>query len=263
MTDSADGLRFYVGLHQPSDAHNFDRCMVSIARLRERVGDFAAHEWMLDSGAFRELEDHGYYRQSPEHYAAQIVRWARVGRLVAASSQDFMCEPYIFAQRKKHTGITYTIADHQRATITRYDRILRAVAGAAYVLPVLQGYLPEQYAAHLDQYGDRLAAGAWVAVGSVCKRNGNPREIAAVLRAIKERRPDLRLHGFGCKKTALKSQEVRALLYSADSMAWSYSARKQGRDGNSWREAERWAEQITNPAAPPDLPLFEDWSDHE
>src|SRR5688572_8757694 len=98
MTNSGEALRFYIGLHQPSDAHNFDRCMVSIARLWERVSDFIVAEWMLDAGAFKELENYGYYRRSPEQYAAHIVRWARCGRLVAAVSQDFMCEPYIFAQ---------------------------------------------------------------------------------------------------------------------------------------------------------------------
>jgi hypothetical protein len=27
-------------------------------------------------------------------------------------------------------------------------------------------------------------------------------------------------------------------------MAWSYSARKQGRDANDWREAKRWADRV-------------------
>jgi hypothetical protein len=107
-------------------------------------------------------------------------------------------------------------------------------------MPVLQGYDPADYVSHIRQYGDRLARGAWVGVGSVCKRNGNKAAIEAVLWTIKKERPDLRLHGFGLKSTALGSSLVARLLHSADSMAWSFAARMTGRNGNDWREAARW-----------------------
>jgi hypothetical protein len=42
----------------------------------------------------------------------------------------------------------------------------------------------------------------------------------------------------------LQSALVFDLLHTADSMAWSYSARKQGRNGNDWREAKRWMQGI-------------------
>jgi hypothetical protein len=45
-------------------------------------------------------------------------------------------------------------------------------------------------------YGDRLERGAWTGVGSVCKRQGKPSIVEGILLAIKEVRPDLRLHGF-------------------------------------------------------------------
>lgn len=90
-----------------------------------------------------------------------------------------------------------------------------------YILPVLQGFSPESYAEHVRGYGTLLKQGHWVWVGSVCKRNGHPRQIEDVLLAIKSERPDLRLHGFGIKLTALSSVTVRSLLHSADSMAWS------------------------------------------
>jgi hypothetical protein len=108
---------------------------------------------------------------------------------------------------------------------------------------------------HIETYGDRLKFGAWVGVGSVCKRNGNPVAVLRVLLAIKRARPDLRLHGFGLKKTALACRPIRRLLRSADSMAWSYAARREGRDANDIQEAVRyraavlamWAEDETNP----------------
>ena len=230
-------MRFYIGLHQPHDAAHFDRCMVSVNRLRERRSAFPASEWMLDSAAYTELLNHGTYRHSVDAYAAEVRRWKGCGDLVAATSQDYMCEPFILA----HTGLS--IAEHQRLTIDRYDKLVACNTGV-YILPVLQGYLPDQYAAHIRAYGERLAAGAWVGVGSVCKRNGNARDMAAVLRTIKATRPDLRLHGFGVKLTALQRTDVRDMLYSADSMAWSFRARKEGRNANDWREAKQFEQQI-------------------
>lgn len=72
------------------------------------------------------------------------------------------------------TGLTIT--DHQRLTIERYDELLRCDTGV-YIMPVLQGYAPKDYVSHVRQYGYRLAQGAWVGVGSVCKRNGDIRAI--------------------------------------------------------------------------------------
>ena len=63
--------------------------------------------------------------------------------------------------------------------------------------------------------------------------------------AIHRERPDLRLHGFGVKTTALQSGLIQELLYTADSMAWSFETRKLGRNGNSWKEAKTWADRIT------------------
>lgn len=238
-------MRFFVGLHQPSDAIRFDACMVSVRRLEDRRGDFAVGEWMMDSGAFMELKLHGRYRYSAEVYAAHIARWSRCGRLVAAVAQDYMCEPFMLVR----TGLS--IDDHQRLTISRYDALSHyARQSGVALMPVLQGYAPHEYVTHIRAYGRRLAAGAWVGVGSVCKRNGDPDAVAAVLLAIKAERPDLRLHGFGLKTTALASDLILSLLHSADSMAWSFAARKARRAGdltrsaNDWREADRFVTRI-------------------
>jgi hypothetical protein len=65
-----------------------------------------------------------------------------------------------------------------------------------------------------------------------------------VLLAIHAKRPDLRLHGFGLKSTALSSWIVTELLHTADSMAWSFHARINGRNGNDWKEAKVWTDKI-------------------
>src|SRR4051812_36055345 len=157
--------------------------MISVNRLRNRKSDFAVNECLLDSGAFTELFRFGHYRHSVHEYADCIKRWRTCGNLLAAVSQDYMTEPFILEK----TGLT--IADHQRLTIERYDALLACETGV-YILPVLQGYQPAEYVAHLKQYGNRLGAGAWVGVGSVCKRNNKPEQIEAIVRAIKHERPD-------------------------------------------------------------------------
>ncbi len=240
-------VRFFIGLHQPSDAKHFDACFISVGRLRNRKGPFAVHEWIMDSQAFSTIQMQGGYPHPVDEYAAHIRRWKSNGTLLAAVSQDYMCEPAMLAR----TGLT--VADHQRLTIERYDGLLACDTGV-YIMPVLQGYAPSEYVAHIREYGARLAVGMWVGVGSVCKRNGDPMAIEAVLFAIHQERPDLRLHGFGLKTTALRSGLVRELLDTADSMAWSFAARRSGRNANDYREAQQFARDIEHMSY--QFPLF-------
>lgn len=186
---------------------------------------------------FSAIAKHGKHRLTTHAYACQIMYWKRFGELLAAVAQDMMCEPWML----ERTGLT--VKDHQRITIENYDALQRLATGV-YIMPAIQGYEPKEYADHVIQYGDRLAHGAWVGVGSVCKRNGSPKKVLAVLRAIHSVRPDLRIHGFGLKITALKDAEVRAELYSSDSMAWSFAARREGRNPNDWREARVFTDKI-------------------
>lgn len=269
-------MRFFTGLHQPSDAKHFDAAFISVNRLRQRKSPMTAGDWIMDSGAFTEISTHGHYRHNVAEYAAEIRRWATngSGRLLAASAQDWMCEdvvlkraaiaegtlaappcfdhasPHSFRKLAKwpwaYEGQGARQLDlHQLRTIDRFDELRAEDTAGAYILPVLQGFAPGDYVRHLEMYGDRLTPGMWVGVGSVCKRNGKPEQVAAVLLAIKEARPDLRLHGFGLKTTALAHPLVRSLLETADSMAWSFNARKNGRNANDWREAVRWVGAIT------------------
>lgn len=231
-------MRFFVGLHQPSDASQVDAAFISINRLRYRRSNFVVADWIMDSGAFSTILTHGDYPEPPEAYAAHIKRWSTNGNLLAAVAQDYMCEAHMLQITGK------TIPEHQRLTIERYDRLAASDTGGVYIMPVLQGYAPADYVSHIRQYGDRLQPGMWVGVGSVCKRNGDVGAIEAVLLAIKRERPDLRLHGFGVKTTALGSRLVRELLYTADSMAWSFAARKQGRNANDVKEAIRFKRGI-------------------
>jgi hypothetical protein len=193
--------------------------------------------------------------------------------MTAAVAQDFMCEPFML----KKTGLT--VPDHHRLTIERYDALLDFDPGVR-IMPVLQGFEPVDYSRHLEAYGERLTPGMWVGVGSVCKRNGSPGDVVHVLSIIKSERPDLLLHGFGLKTTALMDPCVIAMLETADSMAWSFSAKSQAhvvirqlqrelgrnlkpsearricaarglpiRNPNDWREAKAFADRVASVSA--------------
>jgi hypothetical protein len=177
-------VKFYVGLHQPSDAKHFEQACISINRLLTRRQAITAR-LLVDSGAFSELSIHGRYRHAPSVYADQLRRLGGVAAIDVVVAQDYMCEPWIVAK----TGLS-------------------------------------------------------VGVGSICKRNGDPAGVRRVLRAIREARPDLELHGFGLKITTLRCPDIVDRLASADSMAWSYHARKQGRSANDWREAKQFERAI-------------------
>jgi hypothetical protein len=214
---------FFSGWHQPvrgrSGCGEFRYTLIGINRLINRESDFWCQKVLIDSSAFTRIS--GLYKGFKGHlstrkYASLVRKWKAIlgERLIAVVAQDYMCELLVL----NNTGLT--VADHQRITILRYDNLCRLLQDTKiHVIPVLQGYAPEEYVSHIYQYGERLKPGAWVGVGSVCKRNSNPEAIYDVLTAIKSVRPDLRLHGFGLKKESLEYLEIQNLLYSADSAA--------------------------------------------
>jgi hypothetical protein len=214
---------FYVGIFNLNHAARFDRCCISVNRLVDRVSWFQCGKWMMDSGAFTELARHGHYRHSVADYAFEIRRWAS-RLLVAAVSQDYMCEPFVL----KKTGLT--VREHQLRTVRRYERLLEERL-PVHIMPVLQGYEPGEYVRHIRDYRGLLPDGSWVGVGSICKRNSKPAQVLEVLDAVRSERPDLRLHGFGLKISSLVCPEVLKSLYSSDSMAWSFAGRRRG-DGS-------------------------------
>ncbi|WP_067657221.1 deazapurine DNA modification protein DpdA family protein [Nocardia harenae] len=103
---------------------------------------------------------------------------------------------------------------------------LRDLAPDLPFVPVLQGFDLPDYLHCADLYqraGIELGGVQVVGVGSVCRRQGT-RDAAAIMTALCQQLPGVRLHGFGIKTSGL--HQYGALLASADSMAWSYGARR-------------------------------------
>ena len=153
----------YAGVHQPSSV---PRCMISVNRLLHRRSDFPAQDWILDSSAFsRILRQQGHLPL--RDYADQVRRWSRCGNLQAAVAQDYMCEPEILLL----TGMT--VAEHQTLTTENFLK-LRELVQEVHIMPVIQGYEPEEYAKHTRDLSPNLEAAAWTGVGSMCRRQGSP-----------------------------------------------------------------------------------------
>lgn len=235
---------FWIGIPRTNYARYFDRVCLSVNTLRQRTREFGAREWILDSGAFTQINKYGHFRMHVKQYAEMICEWGMTKTLKAAVTQDYMCERFVLAK----TGLS--IEEHQKLTVYRYDCLLNALAGVKtgikppHILPVLQGYREEEYVRCLRLYGERLKEGMWVGVGSICRRNSDTPYIIMILEAILRERPDLKLHGFGMKITALSHPRVLRLLWSADSMAWSKGSRIAGENSNSLDAAERFYNRI-------------------
>lgn len=218
---------FYIGIWHLNKVSDFENVFISYSCLRKRKSNFEANNWIMDSGAFTEISTYGEYRTTVEEYVSTIERWKKNGFLEIAVSQDYMCEPFILEK----TGLT--VKDHQELTIQRFDKI-RSLTDFP-IMPVIQGYEIDDYLDHIKMYGNRLSGR--VGVGSLCKRNRDVKKIETILFEIKKKIPHCQLHGFGLKKTALFSGLVRKCLYSCDSMAWDYEARRKnyGKNPNSMR----------------------------
>ncbi len=232
-------MRFYIGMHVISHIDMFENSFISVNILKERKSDIHPNNWVLDSAAFTQVLALGDFIMSPSDYVNHINRWSRCGHLIAAVSQDYMCESFILKKWNR------TVHDHQRKTVDRFYTIIDLNPNV-YILPVLQGYTLEDYLKCADMYN--FPPGCYVGIGSVCKRNRNIDEVKSILKGVADY-TGFNLHGFGLKLTALQNPEIRKLLSSSDSMAWSFNARTEsnftrGNRANDWTYAMEYYNKI-------------------
>ena len=230
--------KIYVGTHNPAHARWLPRCMISANRLERRRKPIDSPDWIMDSGAFTRIQSGRGHMAAPDYVEIADRLWNP--GLAAVVSQDWMCEPHILAE----TGLS--VARHQEMTTARFHTLRLLMPEHVPLMPVIQGWEPADYARHARQMAPWLSEDAWVGVGSVCRRNADPEAVYAVLDSILDACPDWALHGFGVKSTSLADPRVADRLYSVDSMAWSFAARREGRgyDANRWEEALDWLERV-------------------
>jgi hypothetical protein len=257
-----DRVKFYLGTHETSWLGKLTDVplFVSHRRLALRKGlPRATTDWALDSGGFTELSMFGEWRTTPEQYVAAVRRYRdEIGRLQWASPQDSMCESWVIAK----TGLS--VHEHQVLTVENYQR-LRDLDPELPWVPVIQGDDLDAYRRCVDLYDDAgvdLTAEPKVGVGSVCRRQGTA-SIALILETLAAM--GLKLHGYGVKADGLRA--AGQYLTSADSMAWSYRARRDAQEGhgfpgcthktcaNCLSYALRWRARITARLAYQQWPL--------
>lgn len=239
----------YLGTHETSWLSKAGVPLFISHRRLERIRTslpMAAAPWALDSGGFSEISLYGGWRTTPAAYVDAVMRYdTEIGKLEWAAIQDWMCEPDMVAR----TGLS--VLEHQKRAVGSYLELAALWAQASdtelVYMPVLQGYRVEEYLQCMDMYADAgvdLGATPLVGVGSVCRRQRTD-EIRAVFEAILERDPGLPVHGFGVKLQGLR--EYGNLLATADSMAWSFNARKNpplpGCSHRSCSNCIKWALQ--------------------
>lgn len=217
-------MKLYLGTNEPtwlgrSPAPLF----VSLTRADRFRRRPARAAWALDSGGFTQVVSHGGWRMSPDEYLSAVYALAdRMTLLEWAAPQDYMCEPAALAA----TGLT--IDDHQRLTVENFC-VLREIDERRLIIPVLQGFAPGEHERCVELYEDagvRLLDQALIGVGSICRRQATA-EIEQIVRGLAG--VGFRLHGFGIKIGGLR--RYADALISADSMAWSYRARRAARHG--------------------------------
>ncbi|RAY16378.1 hypothetical protein DPM19_05740 [Actinomadura craniellae] len=212
---------FYLGAHQPHWLWRVAFPLFVSHRQLARKGRLrrAGCRWALDSGGFTELSLNGRWTTTPAQYAEAVAQYAEhLGRLDFAAPQDWMCEPFMV----ERTGLS--VAEHQHRTVANYLE-LTALAPHLPFIPVLQGWKLPDYLRCVELYaaaGIDLAALPRVGLGSVCRRQSTAEigHIVATLAGL-----GLRLHGFGVKTGGLHRYGHQ--LSSADSMAWSFTARRR------------------------------------
>lgn len=268
VTDTRIGVRdmnqFYLGTHMPNWLGSAGvPLFVSHRRLAGRKTlPRAIAPWALDSGGFSELSLYGEWRTTAAEYVAAVRRYdEEIGRLEWAAPQDWMCEPFMVAK----TGLS--VLEHQQRTVANFVHLqeLWGDRMTSPFMPVLQGWQRDDYLRCLDLYaaaGVDLTEYPVVGLGSVCRRQATG-EIGAIVSALLAAAPTLLLHGFGVKKRGLEA--YGHLLSTADSMAWSFEARRSERlpgcsghknCANCLRYALAWREGITSIDGPSQLPLF-------
>lgn len=210
-------MKFLLGTHETSWLAKVEvPLFISHRRLKKRRRlPVASCDWALDSGGFTELSLFGGWATATDEYVEAVQRYSEeIGRLLWAAPMDWMCEPLILAK----TGLS--VREHQLRTVTSYLEL----RSRGPFIPVLQGWTPQDYMRCIELYqsaGVNLAEAPVVGIGSVCRRQSTAEigQIALILHQA-----GIRSHGFGVKKAGV--ERYGRLLASADSMAWSYSARR-------------------------------------
>lgn len=137
------------------------------------------------------------------------------------AAPDYCCEPEIARDRTE-------ILSRVVRTAFKLDWCQQVATdrGVPPPMPVLQGWIPDDYERCAEMIGDLPAL---VGIGSVCRRAlSGPAGVLAVLSRLETRLPPhVRLHLFGVKGSAIGALAGHPRIHSVDSAAWDFAARRE------------------------------------
>jgi len=213
-------MKIYLGIYQIKHAQYAPQFMFSVRRLisRRTSVPFNNYNWMLDSGAFSEINLNGKYTFTPEEY----LHYVELHQPTLFFNMDYICEPFVLQK----TGMT--VKQHQSKTLDNQIRIMDLLDNydiKSNFAGCIQGWQISDYLNCIDMLKEHGLITSIMGVGSICRRNSEY-QIIKILEAIKQELPNTKLHGFGIKTDILKIPIVYKYLNSCDSMAWSFAGRK-------------------------------------
>lgn len=164
----------------------------------------------LDSGGYQAFTRFSGYPFNVEQYARYVERV----KPTFVATMDYPCE--------KELTLLDSRKDRVKETVNNAVELvdLEATMGFdAEVVPVIQGYLIEDYMHCISLYNEVGLCLEHVAVGSLCKRK-NSKEIRDILLAIRYSLPNSKIHAFGLTLSALKDLAIVQSINSFDTQAW-------------------------------------------
>lgn len=171
----------------------------------------------LDSGGFQFMTQFKDYPYPPSRY----VDYVNTFKPHFYASMDYPCEPELLEIHKT------TVKEQIEKTIEKNAELID-IPSESILIPVIQGWNPEDYTYCVDRLRENGLLSNYMAVGSLCIRK-SIKNVKKVISALREALPrSVKLHGFGLKIDSFKHRYVFDNLYSSDSMAWLFN-KKFGR----------------------------------
>lgn len=197
-----------------------DRCMMLSGGMVWNIGDTdgfnftvpRCREMFVDSGGFQAT---AAWDMSYPYPPADLFAWADGIGADYVAAPDFACEPELHESSVEHR-VERTVEEHAFA-VHQYDNDDYDFE----LVPVLQGYEPEQYDYCIDRFEQEGLIRDYMAIGTVCKRDSVD-DINRVVSVVERRLPDVDLHMFGMTLNAWKDRRLWGRFRSADTAAWNW-----------------------------------------
>ena len=231
-------MKVYYGLTSHSQLKRLPReldILVSARMLIKMSGNSVIYKYisefnsvMLDSGAFGCANWDGGFTYGPSDYLKVVEKvmpewWV---------TMDYPCEPNILKDMTNYERIERTI-ENTKILFTSQ------IAG---LLPVIQGWLVEDYLHCVERMEEEGLIMPVMGVGSICRR-GSQAKVVNIISELSERLPRTEFHAFGIKINTLNynNGEILNYLDSLDTAAWQFNEKDElgGWKPRSYQEISR------------------------